>query len=123
MKRKTCLVMLLLLGILYLQFGRAPYINVSIIKKYADSYDLELTITSNKLFILDKDRYSEILIEKVLENGFQNMQFPYDELGYPKEIRMKVYANNIARILDIPSFEIDYNTSENFYNNRKTVLL
>lgn len=110
MKIKRCIVALLLLGILYLQFGRAPYINVSTIKKHTDGYVLELTITTNKLFIIDKDLYAKSLIEKVLENDFKNMKFPYDELGHPKELRIKVYTNSISRLYDASSFEIHYNT-------------
>ena len=111
MKIKRCIVALLFLGILYLQFGRAPYINTSTIKKHAENYDLELSITANKLFIIDNDQYAKNLIEKILENDFKNMQFPYDELGYPKEIRIKVYTNNISRFHNVPAFEIYYTTS------------
>ena len=111
MKPKHFLILLFILGILYLQFGRAPYVNLATTQNETDGYVLHLTVTANKLFIIDKEQYSKDLIQDVLDNNFKNMHFSYDELGYPKEIRIKVYTNSIAKFQDIPAFEIHYTTS------------
>ena len=111
MKTKLLLVTLCLLGFLYLQFGRAPYVNLATTQNASDGYVLHLTVTANKLFIVDEESYAKSLIQRTLDNKYKNMIFPYEELGYPKEIRIKVYANSFTRFQDIPAFEVHYTTS------------
>ena len=119
MKTKLCILMLCLLGILYLQFGRAPYVNMAITKGTTDGYVLHLTITANKLFIPNKEAYAEFLIQKVLDNNFKNMLFSYDELGYPERIFLTIYTNNVTWFFNIPAFNTHYSICIDFFNNRE----
>lgn len=112
MKRKLLTAMICILGILYLQFGRTPDVNVARTAGTADSYILHLTVTANKLCIINKEQYAKSLVQRVLDNNFKNMIFSYDEIGIPKEIHITVYTSSLTKFHNHPAFEIHYITSE-----------
>lgn len=108
MKRKITLITLCILGILYLQFGREPYVNNAITNSHSDGYEMNLTITMNKLILFNQEKTEQELIDCIINNSFKNQQFSYDMMGYPSEIKVTVYTNNFTKSLDIPSFHFQY---------------
>ena len=111
MKRKFLLILVTLFvcaGILHLQFEREPVVNHSTIMKNSGTYDLSLVITLNKLVILNRKNVERMLIQKTLDNDFENVLFSYDIHGMPRKIFITVYANAIAYTLDLPAFEFQF---------------
>ena len=113
MKLKKLLIFSFILIMLYLQYGRSPIVNHSIINRHANGYETNLTITVNKLFILNKKQLSKNLIQKVQENDFDNMQFSYDVLGYPNQVTMTVYAHRLSYYLNLPAFTFQFTPKDN----------
>lgn len=60
-------------------------------------YEQKLTIVVNKLFILDKDKFTEEMLERCIDNDFHEIKFSYDFNGYPNKIEITVYLNEINR--------------------------
>ena len=82
--------------VIYLQFGREEMIVNTRIDSFEGGYDEEVCIVANKVFIWDKERYAEELVERIIQNEFKNVRFSYDIVGYPKKIRISVYNNKLA---------------------------
>lgn len=70
---------------IYLQFGREEMIVNTRIDSFEGGYDEEVCIVANKVFIWDKERYAEELVERIIQNEFKNVRFSYDIVGYPKK--------------------------------------
>ena len=58
---------------------------------YLQFYKQEFDVIANKLFILDKEKYAEELIEKAVKNKYRNVRFSYDITGKPNEMIISVY--------------------------------
>ena len=82
MKLKKLLIFSFILIILYLQYGRNPVVNHSMINQNAGGYEANLTITVNKLFILSKKQLSKSLMQRIQENDFDNMHKTVDNLTF-----------------------------------------
>lgn len=111
MKRNLLFIVAILFvctGILYLQLGREPVVNHSTIMKNSDTYDLSLVVTLNKLVVLNKKNIERILIQKALDNDFENILFSYDVHGMPRNIFITVHTNAMAYTLDLPAFEFQF---------------
>ena len=108
MKRKLILIILSILSCLYLQFGQTPYVNHVITNNTADGYEAMLTITMNKLVLLCPKSTEQDLIRRIYDNGFENIQFSYDLMGYPRNIRVTVYTNILTKYLELPAFQFSY---------------
>ncbi len=111
MKRKFLLILVTLFvsaGILYLQLGREPIVNCSMILENSDSYDLSLVVTLNKLVILNRKNIEHTIIQKTLDNDFENIHFSHDVYGMPQKICVTVYANALTYMLNVPAFEFQY---------------
>ena len=109
MKKKILLIVLCGLILLYLQFGRKPEINTATTSSTPEGYQLNVTVTANTLFIINKERAAEKLVDKILSNDFQKIQFPYGDYGYPNKLHLTVYANAFGKWLSLPTFRIKYN--------------
>ena len=113
MKKKILSIVIplcLLVGLLYLQFGRQPMVNQSTIIKNSDTYDVSLTITLNRLIILNRKNVEDSLIQKIFNNNFENMYFSYDVHGMPRKICVTVYVNALTYMLNLSAFEFQYIT-------------
>jgi len=91
------LLICIILSLAYLQFGRDVRVVSSMINSSDHYYEQKLTIVANKLFILDKDKFAEEMIERCIDNDFHEMKFSYDLNGYPDRIEITVYLNEINR--------------------------
>lgn len=77
---------------LYLQFGRDPVVKNTKISGYQYGYTESVSIIANKLFIVDKDKFTKQMIQKIFENSFENVRFSFDS-GYPDSIDISIYMN------------------------------
>lgn len=111
MKRKILLLIICILFVLeisYLQFYREPTVNGAITSSDSEGYEATLTITMNKIIILNREKTEQTLITQIIDNDFKNMKFSYDVMGYPREWTVTVYTNNFTRSLGIPAFQFTY---------------
>ena len=108
MKRKIVLIVLFILIFLYLQLGFEPYVNNAITSSASNGYELNLTITMNKIVIFNRQKVEQDLINHILNNDFKNMQFSYDIMGYPQEISVIVYTNSLTKYLRLPDFSFRF---------------
>ena len=100
-----------ILGLLYLQFGRRAVINNVLTKTTPQGCELTMSITVNTLVVLNHEHVADSLIQKILENDFENIKMSYDIHGYPDEITVTVYANKFAKTLELPAFCLQYDVN------------
>ena len=98
--KKRNLIWVVFIGIVlflaYLQFGRDVRVVSSMNISSDRYYEQKLTIVANKLFILNKDKFVEEMLQRCIDNDFHEMKFSYDLNGYPDKIEITVYLNEIA---------------------------
>lgn len=107
-------VFCLIVGILYLQFGRDVKVVSSMNSSSGDYYEMNLTVVANRLFIIDKERFAEDLIHRCIANTFHEIKFSYDIMGFPDRLTVKVYLNEISKRY----FTICYNPKMGNRHNR-----
>ena len=95
--KKRYVISGILIGIvallIYLQYGREETIVNTRVRMSDDGYVQEISVIANKLFIGDKERYAEDVIDKVIRNQYRNVYFSYDILGRPEEIKINFYLD------------------------------
>ncbi len=94
--------------VIYFQFGRDVTVNSSSSFLSGDLHEQQLTITANKILIMDKKQFSAKLIQRCLANDFQEVLFSYDVTGEPDRIRIIVFPNELLKKLNRGSFTIVY---------------
>lgn len=102
----------------YLQYGREEQAVNTMVSTSDTFYKQEFDVIANKLFILDKEKYAEVLIKKTVENKYRNVRFSYDITGYPNEIVISVYSNEWSYEHNQRMYQIIY-SSDNDGNNVK----
>ncbi len=111
MKRKILLIILCVfsfMAIFYVLISREPTVNSFVTSADSVGYDANLTITMNTWTISDEEKTKDFLIERIIKNDFKNMQFPYDSMGYPRKLKVTVYANDYTKRKGIPTIQFDY---------------
>lgn len=103
-----CIGIFLLSTFVYLQFGRQPSLNHSTNNQNGSNYDLSLSITLNRIFLLDKTSTEKALIQQIESNTFPGVLFSYDILGKPQTVTCTVYTNTLTHKLGIPAFQFKY---------------
>ena len=96
MKRRIvamAVIICMITGFLYLQYGRDVKVTSSMNFSSGNYYEMELTLVANKLFIIDKQRFAEEMIERCIDNNFHDIKFSYDMMGYPNRLQINVYLN------------------------------
>lgn len=53
-----------------------------------------LTIITNKIWVIDKEEFANDMVQKSIDNSFKNVRFSYD-LGQPNELCIVVFVNNM----------------------------
>jgi len=96
MKKHYVMGVLICISVLlgYLQYGREEKVVNTMVSTSDTFCKQEFSIIANKLFVLDKEKYADNLIEKGLNNKYKNVQFSYDISGYPNEMKISVYKDN-----------------------------
>lgn len=67
-----------------------------------------MDIIANKLFIIDKEKFAEDVIQRCKDNNFKEIIFSYDVSGYPNELHITVYNNKQQRENGESAFQIAY---------------
>lgn len=112
-------IICMITGFLYLQYGRDEKVTSSMNFSSGNYYEMELTVVANKLFIIDKQRFAEEMIERCIDNNFHDIKFSYDMMGYPNRLQINVYLNEFSKshftILYMMESEngMDYNIKDN----------
>lgn len=95
--KKQCVVVSIVVCVIiifvYLQYGREEKVVSSMANTSDSYYEQEFSVVVNKLFIWDKEKYAKRLVEKTLENEYENVRFSYDIMGYPNEISIEVWRD------------------------------
>ena len=122
MKRRIvamAVIICMITGFLYLQYGRDVKVISSMNFSSGNYYEMEFTVVANKLFIIDKQRFAEEMIERCIDNNFHDIKFSYDMMGYPNRLQINVYLNEFSKshftILYMTESEngMDYNIKDN----------
>ena len=117
MKRRIvamAVIICMITGFLYLQYGRDVKVTSSMNFSSGNYYEMEFTVVANKLFIIDKQRFAEEMIERCID-----IKFSYDMMGYPNRLQINVYLNEFSKshftILYMTESEngMDYNIKDN----------
>lgn len=86
------IVIILFLIFCYLQYGRKIEVRNTRIAGYQNGYSEDISIIANKIWISDKTKFAENVINTFTGNSFDNVKFSFD-LGYPSELNISVYMN------------------------------
>ena len=111
MKKKfliTLLFVTIIVTFYYLQFSRKATISNVITSGTADDYTASITITMNQLISIHTLKAEHQVTKLIVNNEFDNLQFSYDVMGYPREILVTVYSNNLTKKLGIPAYRFVY---------------
>ena len=111
MKRKLLLGILCILSIIsifYILISRNPTVSSFVTNVDSKGYDASLTVIMNSWHISDEEKTKNALIEQLIKNNFENMQFPYDSMGYPRKVNVTVYTNSYTKRKGIPALQFDY---------------
>ena len=120
--KKSYIIMGILICIIaflgYLQYGHEEQAVNTMVSTSDAFYKQEFDVIANKLFIFDKEKYAEELIEQAVENKYRNVRFSYDITDYPNEITISVYSNEWSYEHNQRMYQIIY-SSDNDGNNVK----
>lgn len=104
-------LVLIVLIITYLQWGREVKVCDSSIEKSENYYSENLTIITNKIWVIDKEEFANDMVQKSIDNSFKNVRFSYD-LGQPNELCIVVFVNNMRYRRGEPNFTILFRQKE-----------
>ena len=109
------LLVILILG--YLQWGRDVAVCSSNPKIFSNGSLEEISIIANKLYIFDQEKFAEYVLQRCADNSFREVRFSYDLSGYPSEVHITVYMNCAAWKWKKKAFEIHWISEENEHYN------
>lgn len=112
-KIKLGISIIFLVIIIFLQFGREAECIYSSSFTCANQYGEDIVIVAKKIVIMDKRKLAEKIIQKCIDNEIKNVLFSYDLRGYPSELHVTVYANDLFRLWNKASFRFDYVAADN----------
>lgn len=93
----------------YLQWGRDIELCQTNTERAENWYCEDISIIANRLYIHDKQKFAEMVLERCIDNTWKEIRFSYDLAGYPNELYIDVYMNNYTyNHMKIPSFRIAY---------------
>ena len=104
-------VFILLVVLMYLQYGRKEEVTNSFSSSSAGVRDEELTVVANRLFIINKEEYGKELINKALTDSLGRFCFSWD-IAIPHAIEMHVYLNKADKRNGTPAFTVVYAPTE-----------
>ena len=100
------LIVFLIIGF-YLQYGRDMDVYNSYVFSVGSHNEQNLKIVANKLWIKDKRKYAEEILEKCKANSFKSIDFCYDSY-IPNELYVDVYLSDIYIKIGHPLFSFSY---------------
>jgi hypothetical protein len=117
MKKKNLALVLITIFIsvpIYLQYWRMTEGYSSIVESSKNGYIENVSIVSNKLFITNKEKFAEQIIQDITDNTLKGIMFSYDIQGYPNGLYITVYMNNASYNSGKSSFEISYSQDRKY---------
>lgn len=107
--------LILVFSLIYLQWGRDMEICNTRPETSQNAYFEDVTIIANKLYIHDRYEFAESVIQKCIDNTWQEVKFSYDIAGYPNKLYIVVYMNDYAfEHRQNASFRITYSQDSKF---------
>lgn len=70
-------------------------------------HEEHITVIANQLFVTDKERCANTILQKCRENSFQSVRFNYD-FSKPNALYVKVYLSEHTAQYGNPVFEFSY---------------
>lgn len=114
MRNRVILIVCIMsmLVVCYLQFGR----EMEIYNSYsvsADNFEMQyLSVVVNRLFISDKKKCVDEIIQQCIDNDFPNMRFSYD-YSIPNELEVEVFLSEWNVKYGRPLFSFEYTAEDN----------
>ena len=107
-KRIKCAVIALLaICCYYFQWGRDVSVKTTISTSWGGGRTEYIILVANRLYIWDRESFARQIIGTCVDNEFRDVRFSYD-MGYPSEITIDVYTNEISRKLGIRCCNVRY---------------
>ena len=79
------LIVIIILGsFFYLQFGRKMQIRNTRITSYQNEYSEDVSVIANKLYIINRNKFAEEVIDTFLDNSFDNVKFSIVSIVFRK---------------------------------------
>lgn len=104
MKRKSTILIILIIFILYSQFCMDTRVVKSIRFSGENDCSEYITALANKLIIFDKESYAMELIQRRIDNSFKEVLFTK---SYPDEIEFYVYTNAFTSLIKYQFFKVE----------------
>lgn len=112
-ERDVLIGMILIVFVIgYLQWGRDVKVCDSCIRKNEDYCSEDITIIANKIWIINKEKFANDMVQKSIDNSFKEVKFSYD-LRQPNELCITVYTNNRRYWLGESDFIVGFTQAEN----------
>lgn len=115
-KRLLSIGCVVLVIILYLQYGMRVQILSTFNNTYQSQTETNLIVSANKLFIPDKEKYSDELLTQYKENSLPNIFLSTDLAEKPEKISFTIYTNKLFYKLGHYSFVATYYLEDNSEN-------
>ncbi|MFR6498240.1 MAG: hypothetical protein ACLUO9_05590 [Coprococcus comes] len=115
-KRLLSIVCVVLVIILYLQYGTRAQILSTFNNTYQSQTETNLTVTANKLFIANKEKYCDDLLKQYQTNSLPNIFLSTDLSEKPEKISFTIYTNELLYKLGHYSFVATYYLEDNSEN-------
>lgn len=117
MKKRLLLVTLVcILVVSYLQFGRSTKVVSTFNSTSQNTTEVYVTVMANKLFVANKIKYCQELLNQYHQNSFSNIYISKDLSGNPEKIYFTVYENILMYKLKKHSFIATYHLKDNSGN-------
>lgn len=91
--------------ICFQQFGQDVRVNSSMRKSGEDGTEEYLSITADQIFIFDKEKFAQEIIERRIENSYEDIYFTEQ---YPEKIEVDIYTNWLTWKMRCKAFSIEY---------------
>lgn len=92
----------------YLQYGRDVSVKTNTVMSFNKGYIEYIDIVANKLIILDEEKFAKNMVQKCNDNSFEDILFSYDIRGYPSELHLTIYKNELERRYGMIAFQVEY---------------
>ncbi len=114
MKKKIVTVLLLVVFIifLYLQWGRIMDVVNSFSTSSTNYHEENIVVVANKLYISNKEKFAEKIVNNCIENNFKSIFFDYKTMK-PNALYVTVYSSEFTRGLSMPAFTFSYTSDKN----------
>ncbi len=103
--KKIIALFICIMLICFLQFEQDVRVNSSMRKSGEDGTEEYLSITANQIFIFDKEKFAQEIIERRIENTYEDIYFTEQ---YPEKIEVDIYTNWLTWKMRRKAFSMEY---------------